>query len=180
LARDPNPTEAIALGNALAITIGERAFAKRKLGLAARSADAHTRALARVLFHELRRQAANVLLPTLAKDSQAVSELSRRVFGAPLPPNLASIWAHGGGLSPKWKWKQPPSSLVALLRAHDLLASLVERYDEDWFDNPRSGTHLASIGAGPVVTDKELAASLLADNDRVAKKIVHTFEERLG
>jgi hypothetical protein len=170
LARDPYPTEAWTFGGTLAAAVADRVFAKRKLGLTARAADAHTRALGRVLFRTLRGRAAEVLASLGAGDE--TEELTARLFGRPLTPALGSIWSTGGfsGASRL----DAPARLAGAIRAFDLFRTLVDRFDEDWFDNPRAGVHLASIGGGPIhrpfqETEVELVPVL-----------ARTFEEKLG
>lgn len=149
LARDPYPAEAFAFGGAFAIAVADRVFARRKLGLSARAADAHSRALARALLHAIRAAAAAVLSGLReGTDPAALEELGARVFGAPLPSTLASAWSYGGfsGASRV----DAPARLLGVVRAHALWRALVERFDEDWFDNPRAGAHLGAVSAGPI------------------------------
>ena len=77
-----------------------------------------------------------------------LEELTARVFGAPLPSDLAVAWSFGGFAGNARI--DLPARLVAAVRTHGVVRDLVDRFDEDWFDNPRAGTHFASIGAGPV------------------------------
>jgi dienelactone hydrolase len=56
----------------------------------------------------------------------------------------------------------PFTVLAAATSAQGLLADLVDRFDEDWFANPRAGAHLASVACGPVAepgwpSDAEIA-----------------------
>ncbi|MBX3200705.1 MAG: hypothetical protein KF894_21390 [Labilithrix sp.] len=172
LARDPYPVEAFVVGGALAAAVAGRPFAKRKLGLPARGADAHARALARVLFATLRTSAATLLAGVrdpVREDE--LEELTARLFGAPLPRDLAAAWALGGFAGSARV--DAPARFVAAVRTHGVVRDLVDRFDEDWFDNPRAGAHLASIGAGPPwqgdVPDAE-----------VARAAARSFEETLG
>ncbi|MBX3210681.1 MAG: hypothetical protein KF850_01465 [Labilithrix sp.] len=172
LARDPYPVEAFVVGGALAAAVAGRPFAKRKLGLPARGADAHARALARVLFATLRTSAATLLAGVrdpVREDE--LEELTARLFGAPLPRDLAAAWALGGFAGSARV--DAPARFVAAVRTHGVARGLVDRFDEDWFDNPRAGAHLASIGAGPPwqgdVPDAE-----------VTRDIARSFEEALG
>lgn len=172
LARDPYPVEAFVVGGALAAAVAGRPFAKRKLGLPARGADAHARALARVLFVALRASAATLVAG--ARDpvrEDELEELTARLFGAPLPRDLAAAWALGGFAGSARV--DAPARLVAAVRVHGVVRGLVDRFDEDWFDNPRAGAHLASVGAGPPwrgdVPDAE-----------VARAAARSFEETLG
>lgn len=149
LARDPYPIDAYVVGGALAVAVAGRAFARRKFGIAARSTDAHARPLHRSLFFSLRMLAAEVALGKRdAAPADEIEELTARVFGAPLAPALAQAWSFGG-LAGATRI-DAPARLVAALRVHAFVRGLVDRFDEDWFDNPRAGTFLASIGAGPV------------------------------
>ncbi|OJY15939.1 MAG: hypothetical protein BGO98_25135 [Myxococcales bacterium 68-20] len=172
LARDPYPVEAFVLGGALAVAVSDRVFAKRKLGLPARSADAHARALTRVLFVTLRTTAA--MFVAGMRDSvrgDELEELTARVFGAPLPSDLAVAWSFGGFAGNARI--DLPARLVAAVRTHGVVRDLVDRFDEDWFDNPRAGAHFASIGAGPVWQGE-------VPEPGAARAAARSFEEALG
>lgn len=172
LARDPYPVEAFVVGGALAVAVSDRVFAKRKLGLSARSADAHARALTRVLFAALRMTAA-MLIAGVRDDvrERELEELTARVFGAPLPPDLAAAWSFGGFAGTARV--DLPARLVAAVRVFGVVRDLVERFDEDWFDNPRAGAHFASIGAGPVWQGD-------VPEPGAAHALARSFEEALG
>lgn len=176
LARDPYPIEAHVFGNALALAVAGPPFAKRKLGLPARSADAHARALHRALFIALRVLAAELLGGLRADDAE---ELSARVFGVPLPASLSEAWSFGG-FSGRSRI-DAPARLVAAVRGYGFTRDLIDRFDEDWFDNPRAGRHLASVGAGPVWPARDLARGEdeLSDVTQV-RPIARAFEEMLG
>lgn len=177
MARDPYATEPAVVGAVLASVVAGPVFAKRKLGLTGRSTDAHARSLGRSLLMALRMSAAEVLLgldPSPSPD--AIEELSARVFGSPLPTGVGACFAYGGfaGISRHFDVVSAgPARLVGAVRASELGKNLVDRFDEDWFDNPRAGAHLAGVGAGPVwygeVPDAERAAP-----------IARAFEETLG
>jgi hypothetical protein len=172
LARDPYPTEAFLVGDAFAITLASPLFAKRKLGLPARMASAHARALHRVLFAELRRLAADVLLGARhAVEDDLVEELTTRLCGRALPPLLARAFACGGFAGNTRI--VAPARFVSALRAALFVRSLVERFDEDWFDNPRAGVFLATIGSGPVWSGDVPEASAVAS-------VIRASEEALG
>ena len=172
LARDPYAVDAHLFGGALAVGVAGRVFAKRKLGLPSRPADAHARALARTLLFTLRTEAAQLVaaLPESARDDE-LEELTARVFGAPLPRATAALWAFGG-FSGNAR-VDAPARLVAAVRTHEFVGGLVERYDDDWFDNPRAGAHLASIAAGPVWQGDVPALDAVGP-------IARSFEELLG
>ncbi|MCW5811088.1 MAG: hypothetical protein KIT84_08755 [Labilithrix sp.] len=170
LARDPAPTEAFLHGDLLALALASRAFAKRKLGLPARAADAHARVLARASFFTLRALAAVAWLGRgeSATDDE-IEHVSARLFGRPLARGLGVAWANGG-FSGRCR-DDVPARLAAAVRAFGAATDLVERHDEDWFDNPRAAARLAHVAAGPVWQGDEPTGI-----DRIAR----TFEETLG
>lgn len=149
LARDPHPVEAHLFGGILAAAVADRVFAKRKLGIPSRPADTHARVLGRTLFLALRTRAAELLagMRDVPRDDE-LEELTARLFGAPLPRALALAWSFGG-LAGSAR-VDAPARFVGALRTHEVVRGLVDRFDEDWFDNPRAGAHLASVAAGPV------------------------------
>ncbi len=172
LARDPYPVEAYLFGDALAVAVAGRVFAKRKLGLPTRPADAHARVLARSLLHALRMHAGQLLAGlSEAVRGDEVEELTSRLFGAPLPPVLAALWSFGG-FSGNAR-VDVPARLLAAVRTFDFVRGLVDRFDEDWFDNPRAGAYLTSLAAGPVWQGDVPAGE-------AARPIARTFEELLG
>jgi hypothetical protein len=130
------------------------------------------RALHRALLGALRACAAELLagMPEAPRVGD-LEELGARVFGAPLPGDLAGAWSCGG-LSGRRRI-DAPARLVAGVRAYAFHRDLVERFDEDWFDNPRAGAHLASLAAGPV-WQRELPA------DGAVPSIARALEETLG
>jgi hypothetical protein len=172
LARDPYPTEARMFGGAIAIAIADRVFARRKLGLSAGSADAHARTLGRSLFMAIRTLAATLSTGMdAAPDPDHIEALSARVFGSPLPTTLGGAWSYGGFAGTSRV--DLPARLLGAIHAHGLVQQLVQRFDEDWFDNPRAGAHLASIGAGPVWRGDVPDASAVT-------AIARMFEQTLG
>jgi hypothetical protein len=172
LARDPYPTEAFVVGDAFAMTLASPVFAKRKLGLPVRMASSHARALRRVLFAELRRLAADVLFGARhAVEDDLAEELTTRLYGRALPTLLARAFACGG-FAGKARIVAP-ARLVSALRAFAFVGSLVERFDEDWFDNPRAGLFLATIGSGPVWNGEVPEASAVPP-------VIRALEEALG
>ncbi len=172
LARDPYPVEAWTFGGAFAAAVADRVFAKRKLGLSARSIDPHARVLGRSLLFTLRSRAGELLaaMSDSARDDE-LEELTARVFGSPLPRALAAAWSFGGFAGSARV--DAPARLVGAVRSHELVRNLVDRFDEDWFDNPRAGAHLASIAAGPVWQGDVPTADAV-------RALARAFEEALG
>lgn len=161
LARDPYPIEAWTHGTLFTIAVAGPIFGKRRLGLSAKKADKQARTLAPALFLGLRRLAAEVL--------GLGEELSARVYGAPLPPMLAALGSLSGA-----ERIDAPARLLGMLRGDRLARSFVQRFDEDWFDNPRAGSYLAAVASGPVWTP------MADDEDRGVDVLARAFEERLG
>jgi len=166
LARDPYPIVAHRFGFALASVVAEPMFQRRALDLPARVAAAQARVLARTLFLAVRTLAARVILGTTEHvDAGAFEEVTMRAFGAPLPAAMRDAWP-----DPRI---DDVAKLVALLGTPAFVASLVERFDEDWFRNPKTGTHLTSLACGP-------AHDADAPPEGAAERIGRRFEEALG
>lgn len=172
LARDPAPTEAFLHGELLALAVASRVFARRKMALPARGAEAHERVLARTRFVALRTLAAITKLggPDAAADDE-IEHLSARVYGRPLPAALGQAWAHGG-FSGRLR-ADASARFVGALRAIALRDELVAAHDEDWFDNPRAAQRLGHVAAGPIRREDAPASSLVT-------QIARGFEEAIG
>lgn len=178
LARDPYPVDAYVFASVFAAAVADPVFARRKLGLGARSADAHGRALLRSILLGLRSIAAEVVCGASSwPRGDELEELTARIFGAPLPSDLAFAWQNGG-FSGRAR-VDGPARLLGAVRAFGFMRTLVERYDEDWFENPRAAQHLANVSVGPVWqhdTEGNFGAAELAATASIAK----AFEEALG
>jgi hypothetical protein len=166
LARDPYPRDAFRFGAVLALAVADPLFQKKKLGLGARAAEPQARALRETLLFEARMHAMRFLLAVPVEiDAGVFEELTARVFGAPLPRAL------------RHAWPEPRicelARLDAVLLAHEFARDLVERFDEDWFANPKTGAHLAGIAAGPVFTDHPL-------DEKTPEIVGRAFERALG
>jgi hypothetical protein len=109
-------------------------------------------------------------LPDVARDDE-LEELTARLFGAPLSRGLAVAWSFGG-FSGNVRI-DAPARLVAAVRTHEFVRGLVDRFDEDWFDNPRAGAHLTSRAVGPVWQGDIPAVD-------VVRPVARSFEELLG
>jgi hypothetical protein len=166
LARDPYPRDAYRFGALLAATVADPIFQKKRLGISARVAAAQARTLRETLLYEARLHAMRFLLTQPENiDPGTFEELSTRVFGAPLSSAL------------RFAWPEPRicelARLDAVLLAHSFAKDLVERFDEDWFANPKTGAHLAAIAAGPVFTEHPL-------DEKAPEAIGRAFERALG
>lgn len=166
IARDPYEADAARFGSAFARAVSEPAFQKKVLGLTTRVADIQARALRVALLFGVRRLATRLLLSSAEDvDAGTFEELTERVFGAALPKAFRYAW-------PDIRIDEPACFLGAL-RSYAFSASLVDRFDDDWFLNPKAGTHLAHLASAPAFIDDPVAE---AEPERIA----HTFEELLG
>jgi hypothetical protein len=142
VARDPYPIPAFRFGFALGSVIAEPCFQKRALDLPSRLADAQSRVLRGAMFLHARTVAARALLASQEQVSPSLfEEVSLRLFGAPLPASLRDAWPEPDPAE--------PARLVALLGTHAFVRDLVNRFDDDWFRNPKAGRHLTSLACGP-------------------------------
>lgn len=143
LARDPYAADAHRFGDLLALAVADPIFQKKKLGVSARVAAAQARSLRTTLLAEARETAVRFLLGAAESiDPGSFEELTARAFGAPLPRDLRDTWPEPRAFE--------PARLVALLAVHAFENDLRSRFDEDWFLNPKTATHLAAIASGPV------------------------------
>ena len=115
-------------------------FLKRRLGLGAVSATAQARLLARSLLVSLRLCAVQASVASACSREALVGMHVSRTESA----LFASVPAETAGVLPRYT----PLAGVRLcgsLRAAALQNELVDRFDEDWFDNPRAHEYLLSI-----------------------------------
>ena len=166
LARDPYPVPAFRFGFAMAHVVAEPEFQRRMLELPTRTAKAQSRVLRGSMFHEARVIAARALFATEEHVSPSMfEELGARLFGAPLPPSMRDAWP-----DPR---TGDPARLLALLGTRAFLTQVVDRYDDDWFRNPKAGSHLTSLACGPAFDGDSLP-------EGAATATARAFEEALG
>ncbi len=166
IARSPHGTPAHRFGFALAWVVADPIFQRRGLDLPSRVVSAQSRMLRRTAFFYARTVAARALLGAEETVSAAAfEEIGARLFGAPLPAAMRDAWP-----DPR---SSDPARLVALLGARAFVRDLVERYDDDWFRNPRAGSHLTSLACGPADDDDPIA-------DGAPLDLARTFEQALG
>jgi hypothetical protein len=133
----------------------------RALGVGRGAAQAQARALAWVALLEARLGAARLLLGDDAAPAPAdlFEELGARLYGAPLDRRLRGAWPRARD--------DEPARFAALVQTRAAVDDLRERFDVDWFRNPRAWTELRAAHAGPAreTTDGEAllaAAAALA------------------
>lgn len=160
LARDRNAADAHRFGAVFASLAASRDFQARALGNVARVAGDQARTVARSLLFSARIEAARFVL---AHEPDRFEEITDALFGAALPSSLAGAW--------------PPvpddlgARAIGLFTALPLARELVDRFDADWFRNPRAKTFLRARASAPAWDD---ATDLDAG---AAKALVRAFEE---
>lgn len=166
LARDPYPVPAHRFGFAIASVVAEPSFQRRALELPSRVATKQSRVLRTTMFLHARVLAARAVLSAEEHVTPVLfEEITARVFGAPLPTSMRDAWP-----DPRMG---EPAQLLGLLGTQAFLHDLVQRYDDDWFRNPKAGKHLTSLACGPAFDLEPLA-------DTAPAKLARAFEEALG
>lgn len=140
---DPRPMRIGALFGLLA---GEEVLARRTLGLGPGAARDHTRAFGRAFAAHARLSAAAMctrasFFPPVADLDDRFRDETARAWGEPLPRELA-------GVLPRISEDTPARFAAALLAALDR-AWMIERFDEDWYRNPRSIEALRALASEP-------------------------------
>ena len=141
----------------------------RALGLGRRTALRQARVLARAALLHARLHAARVLLggATTHAPRDLFDELGARLFGAPLDARLRGAW-------PRVR-DDEPARFVALVDARAFAGALRDRFDVDWFRNPRAWAHVRAISAVPAA--EPFDATALASG---VELLARAFEGALG
>jgi hypothetical protein len=136
------------------------------LELPQRVATAQARVLGTTSFFHARTVAARAWLASVETSEPSLfEEVTSRVFGAPLPATMRDAWP-----APR---VDEPARILGLLGTRAFVRDLVERFDDDWFRNPKAGQHLTSLACGPAFDLEPL------DED-APSKLARAFEEALG
>jgi hypothetical protein len=169
LAREPAFVAAHRWGAVFGALPAEPDFQTRVLGLSRRLSSAQARVLARTALLEARFEAARTLLSDDAAfaAADAFDELGARVFGAPLDRRYRGAWPAARD--------DDPAPLLGLLGALAQREELRERFDVDWFRNPRAWAHLRADAARPAF--EPLDEKSLPDR---AAALGRAFEQALG
>jgi len=156
LAHPPRSSRAHRFALALAQLPATSSFQRRALGLGAAAADDQARTLARAALMHARIEATRLLLtdPWAPPDGAAFEERTARAFGAPLPAPLLGAWPLARA--------DETARQEALFSALPLVRALVDRFDDDWFRNPRAAAHLRALITSPEHGDAP-AVALPAD-----------------
>ncbi len=167
LARDPGFVGAHRQALLFASLAADPQLYLRALGVGQRVALAQARVLARTALFEVRLSAARILLgDDVAAPGDAFDDIGARLFGSPLD-GFRGTWPAAR--------EDEPARFTALLQTPALHLEMRERFDRDWFLNPRAWSHLRSQGVAPAyepVEEKSLESGVDA--------LVHAFEDALG
>jgi hypothetical protein len=119
-----------------------RVFHQKLLGTTRGRSEDQARWVARGGLFALRIAAFRARLATERNLSgSAFEELSARVFGTPLPASWHGVFPRVRG--------HEATVWSGLLEALDVEGTLMDRFDEDWFLNPRAAEFLRANLAGP-------------------------------
>jgi hypothetical protein len=143
LAREPAFVGAHRFACLLGALPADPEFHVRVLGLGKSAARAQARILARTALFEARGRAVRLLLGDEAAFAPAdlYSELTVRLFGSPLDPRLRGAW-------PVMR-EDEPARFIAMLQVGRFRRELRDRFDVDWFHNPRAWRYLREQSLGP-------------------------------
>jgi hypothetical protein len=169
LAREPGARAAHRLGFVFGGLAPEVDWQVRTLGLGRRTALRQARVLARTALLDARLHAARLLLggDTSPAPPDLFDELGERLFGVPLDARLRGAWPASRD--------DEPARFVALVEARAFTDALRDRFDVDWFRNPRAWAHVRAISAVPAAEPHDPKA-LEPGVDRLAR----AFEGALG
>lgn len=166
IAHDPYPVPAFRFGFALASVVAEPSFQSRVLDLPSRLAVSQGRVLRTTMLLHARTLAVRTLLASEERvEGARFEELGVRLFGAPLPSSMRDAWP-----DPR---PAEAARLLGLLGTHAFVRSLVDRFDDDWFRNPKAGAHLTSMACGPAFDVEPL-------DETAPAVLARAFEEALG
>jgi hypothetical protein len=173
LARPPAFVAAHRFGFVFAALAADAEWQARALGLGRRAALAQARVLGRTALFDARLHAVRLLLGDEASFAPraAFEELGARLFGAPLDARLCGAWPAARD--------DEPARLLALLDVTSFAAGLRDRFDADWFRNPRAWEDLASRADGPAKDPEDAPADAAALSSK-ADALAHAFEGALG
>jgi hypothetical protein len=135
----PHDVRPYELGEAFLALVAQKSFHARARGVAAAKADASARRLHATRLFERRQLALRVrLAPELAKGKRAFKEafetLAPAALVAEVPVELATLLGAPGPLGPA----EDAARLAAIDKGEALSRELTERFDLDWWRNPKS------------------------------------------
>jgi hypothetical protein len=169
LSREPAFVAAHRLGFVFGALAANPVWQGRVLGVGRRVAFAQSRVLARSALLDARLHAARVLLGDEAAlaPRDRFDEVGARLFVRGLDPRFRGAWPGAR--------EDEPARFIALLESGPFADSLRDRFDSDWFRNPRAWAHLRAGGVAPAREPVDTPA-LAAHVDGLAR----AFEGALG
>jgi hypothetical protein len=161
LAREPAFVAAHRLGFVVGSLPADPVFQMRALGVGRRVAAAQARALARTGFLEARLHALRVLLGDDAAPAprDLFDEVTARTFGRSIDPGLRGAWPLAR--------EDEPARWLALLGSVRASEALRNRFDVDWFRNPRAWHDLRAVALAREPADEGVARAGVGDLVRV-------------
>jgi len=166
LASDATFVDAHRFGFVFGALVTDPVFHRKGLGVVARVADKQARIVAKTALLHARTLALQALMSRedTRPDRALFEELTHRVYGHALPATLL-------GAFPRARFEDEAARAEALFSSLAMLRDLRERFDEDWFKNPRAWRSLRARASGPArIPAEPLDAASLA----------RAFEESLG
>ena len=148
--------------------VADPVFGQRMLGLGRDAARDQARGVARSLGVAVRLAAARCLFRGLLQlpegpRASRFEEITAATLGAPIPPALA-------GVVPRLGPADATTFLGLLLGALDRRA-LIERFDEDWFRNPRAAHAIREEDAAPAPFRRAPAALAAAGVSEIVRSL---------
>lgn len=169
LAHDPAFVGTHRLGFVFGALATDAQWQARALGIGRHTAQAQSRLLARSALLDARLHATRLLLG----DDAAIAprdrfdELGVRLFERPLDPRLCGAWPGAR--------EDEPARFVALIDSRAFAEGLRDRFDSDWYRNPRAWDFFREHGSTPAHESMD-ASGLAARVDALARE----FEWLLG
>jgi hypothetical protein len=169
LSREPAFVGAHRLGFVFGELAADAEWQGRALGVGRRTALGQSRLLARTALLDARLHAARLLvgddLETSNRDP--FEEIGARLFQGGIVARLRGTWPRAR--------EDEAARFVALLEARDFGADIRDRFDSDWYRNPRAWAHLRAVG----VAAAHEAVDAQALSGRV-NTIARAFDGALG
>jgi hypothetical protein len=177
LGQDPCSLAGHRLGAVFGALGADPEFHARGLHTGRRTAAAQARALAATILVDTRLEAARLLLGDDARPAPAdlFEEVTTRVFGAPMDSRLSGAWPR--------RRNDEPERWTAILEARAAREWLRDRFDVDWFRNPRAWDELRASDLPRSLSPPTAAAGAPPSTpawQRELATLARSFEEALG
>jgi hypothetical protein len=141
IGHDATETHPRRRGALFAMLLLDRTFLVRMLGFSRGAARGAAKTIATALLASIRLEAARTLLDPATAPPREVSEAMEEALLCPMPAALAAVFPR--------PCREADVRLVACVLASSDEHSMIERFDEDWFRNPRGLVHLRERDAEP-------------------------------